>query len=178
MKRNGELDELIEHFTILPNEMKLVEPKSAENQLGFAVLLKFFQHEARFPTHPVEVPKPVIAYLAKQIVCEPDRYVQYDWNGRTIKAHRVQIREFFEFREVKPGGRGMAWPAGAAPKSRMGDREGCGVPPVSGAQSRAPDPRPCGTSHALRAPHLRKAVLSSDVPEVARVHAGQDRCLD
>ncbi len=100
MKRNWELDELIEHFTILPNEMTLIEPKSIENQLGFAVLLKFFQHEARFPTHPFEVPKPVIAYLAKQIVCEPDRYAQYNWNGRTIKAHRVQIREFFDFREA------------------------------------------------------------------------------
>lgn len=100
MKRNWELDELIEHFTILPNEMKLVENKSAENKIGFAVLLKFFQNEARFPAHPFEVPKPVSAYLAKQIVCEPNLYAQYDWHGRTIKAHRRQIREFFEFREA------------------------------------------------------------------------------
>lgn len=100
MKRNWELDELIEHFTILPNEMKLVENKLAENKIGFAVLLKFFQNEARFPTHKFEVPKAVISYIAKQIFCESELYAQYDWNGRTIKAHRVQIREFFEFREV------------------------------------------------------------------------------
>ncbi len=52
MKQNWERDELIEHFTILLNEMTLIELKSGENQLGFAVLLKFFQHQARFPTHP------------------------------------------------------------------------------------------------------------------------------
>lgn len=42
MKRNLELDELIEHFTILPNEMKLIENKTGETRIGFAVLLKFF----------------------------------------------------------------------------------------------------------------------------------------
>lgn len=41
MKRNWELDELIEHFTILPNEMRLIENKTGETRIGFAVLLKF-----------------------------------------------------------------------------------------------------------------------------------------
>ncbi|MDP1512066.1 hypothetical protein Q8I65_17965 [Paenibacillus ottowii] len=54
MKRNWELDELIEHFTILPNEMRLIENKTGETRIGFAVLLKFFQNEARFPTHKYE----------------------------------------------------------------------------------------------------------------------------
>lgn len=100
MKRNWELDELIEHFTILPNEMRLVENKQGENKIGFAVLLKFFQNEARFPSQKFEVPKPVISYIGKQFFSEPELYAQYDLNGRTIKAHRVQIREFFEFREA------------------------------------------------------------------------------
>ncbi|WP_020153457.1 hypothetical protein [Caldibacillus debilis] len=38
MKRNGELDELIEHFTFLPNEMQQVGNKSGGTRLGFAVL--------------------------------------------------------------------------------------------------------------------------------------------
>jgi hypothetical protein len=45
---NWELDELIEHFTILPNEMKLVENKTGETRIGFAVLLKFFQMKPVF----------------------------------------------------------------------------------------------------------------------------------
>lgn len=67
--------------------------------IGFAVLLKYFQNEARFPTHKYEVPKVVIAYVAKQIFSEPELYAQYDWTGRSITYHRTQIREFFGFRE-------------------------------------------------------------------------------
>jgi hypothetical protein len=60
MKRNWELDKLIEHFTFLLNEMQQVGNKSGETRLGFAVLFKFFQYEARFPSHKFEVPKAVI----------------------------------------------------------------------------------------------------------------------
>ncbi|MCF2718911.1 hypothetical protein LWE69_17700 [Paenibacillus sp. UKAQ_18] len=49
MKRNWELDELIEHFTFLPNEMQQMGNKSSETRIGFAVMFKFFQYEARFP---------------------------------------------------------------------------------------------------------------------------------
>lgn len=67
MKRNWELDELIEHFTFLPNEMQQIGNKSSETRIGFAVMFKFFQYEARFPFHKFEVPKVVISYIAKQI---------------------------------------------------------------------------------------------------------------
>jgi hypothetical protein len=50
----------LEHFTFLPNEMQQVGNKSGETRLGFAVLFKFFQYEARFPSHKFEVPKAVI----------------------------------------------------------------------------------------------------------------------
>lgn len=99
MKRNWELDELIENFTFLPNEMKQVGNKSGETRLGFAVLFKFFQCEARFPSQKFEVPKAVINFVAKQVNVLPESYVQYDWSGRSITYHRSQIREFFGFRE-------------------------------------------------------------------------------
>ncbi|WP_445671365.1 DUF4158 domain-containing protein [Paenibacillus sp. FSL R10-2748] len=99
MKRNWELDELIEHFTYLPNEMQQIGNKSSETRIGFAVMFKFFQYEARFPFHKFEVPKAVISYIAKQIEVLAELYAQYDWNGRMIKYHRAQIREFFGFRE-------------------------------------------------------------------------------
>ncbi len=79
--------------------MSLIENKTGETKIGFAVLLKFFQNEARFPSHKYEVPKAVIAYIAKQIYFEPELYAQYDWTGRSITYHRTQIREFFGFRE-------------------------------------------------------------------------------
>jgi len=56
MKREWHPDELIEHWTILPRERKLIENKHGSTRLGFAVLLKYFQHEGRFPRQPYELP--------------------------------------------------------------------------------------------------------------------------
>lgn len=99
MKKNWELEDLIEHFTLLPQEMRLVGNKTGETRLGFAVLLKFFQYKARFPYAKNEVPREVINYIAKQLNLSADLYKEYDWNGRSIKYHRAQIREFVGFRE-------------------------------------------------------------------------------
>ncbi|MDQ0049507.1 hypothetical protein J2T18_003812 [Paenibacillus polymyxa] len=43
--------------------------------------------------------KYLISYITKQIEVPAELYAQYDWNGRMIKYHRAQIREFFGFRE-------------------------------------------------------------------------------
>lgn len=50
MKRNWNEDELLEHFVVLPIERKLIGNKTGASRLGFAVLLKYFQQEARFPS--------------------------------------------------------------------------------------------------------------------------------
>jgi hypothetical protein len=55
MKRNWELDDLIEHFTLLPNELSLLGNKTGSTRLGFGVLLKFFQYEARFPNNTSDI---------------------------------------------------------------------------------------------------------------------------
>jgi hypothetical protein len=70
------------------------------NRLGFAVLLKFFQVEARFPQHPVEVPKAVVHFIAQQLKLTEEDYRRYKWSGVTFKAHRVQIRTFLDYRPV------------------------------------------------------------------------------
>lgn len=99
MKRHWELDELIEQFTFLPNELSQLGNKSGATRLGFAALFKFFQHEAKFPTHKGEIPKEVLLYISKQLNLDIFLIDEYDWNGRTIKYHRAQIREFFGFKE-------------------------------------------------------------------------------
>ena len=100
MKRTWDIEELIEHFTLLPQDMDLLANKTGPTRLGFAVLLKYFQYEARFPTAKHEVPKPIVNYLANQLNLSPELYLQYDWTGRTITYHRTQIREHFSFRET------------------------------------------------------------------------------
>lgn len=49
MKRNWSMDEIIEHFTLLPTELQSLGMKDPHNQFGKALLLKFFQYEGRFP---------------------------------------------------------------------------------------------------------------------------------
>lgn len=100
MKRHWELDELVEHWTLLPNELALVGNKTDPNRLGFAVLLKFFQIEARFPVEPQEVPDVVVQYIAQLVGVLPEKYGEYDWNGRTTKYHRTKIRSLLGFRSA------------------------------------------------------------------------------
>jgi TnpA family transposase len=87
-------------WTLLPEEMELLGNKTGGNRIGFALLLKFFELEARFPNHPTEIPETVIPYIAKQVKVSPEKYTDYDWQGRTIKYHRAQIRNFLGFKEA------------------------------------------------------------------------------
>ena len=54
---------MIELWTLLPDETKLLRNKTGPTRLGFAVMLKAFQHEMRFPYNAHEVPDPVIDYV-------------------------------------------------------------------------------------------------------------------
>jgi hypothetical protein len=99
VKQTWELEELIEHFTVIPEEMALIGNKYGSTRLGFAASLKFFQYHGRFPKGKQEINQEIIEYVAKQVEVPVDSFQEYDWNGRSIKYHRAQIREFMGFRE-------------------------------------------------------------------------------
>jgi Domain of unknown function (DUF4158) len=42
----------------------------------------------------------VVNYIAHQLKLEASLFAQYDWEGRTIKLHRTQIGEQYQFREA------------------------------------------------------------------------------
>ena len=100
MKRSWNIEELIEHFTLLPAERKLLANKTEPSRLGFAVLLKCFLYEGRFPQYKGDIASPVVTYVAQQIDVAPERFQEYYWNGRTIKQHRTDIRALLGFREA------------------------------------------------------------------------------
>jgi len=101
MKKSWLPEELVEHWTLLPDELERLAQKNDQNTLGFAILLKFFQLEARFPENSSEIPADVVNYVAKLLDIKSEKYQDYDWQGRSIKYHRAQIREFFGFREIQ-----------------------------------------------------------------------------
>ena len=111
MKRAWNADELAEHWTLLPGEKPLLANKTGPTRLGFAVLLKFFQHEGCFPQHPQEIPDVVVRHVARQVDVEASMWPHYRWQGRTIEYHRAQIRKLLGFREatVEDGEALTAW---------------------------------------------------------------------
>src|SRR5258706_1424374 len=101
MKRHWTNEELVEHWTLSSKELDLIgDSKADHNLLGAACLLKYFQYEGRFPAQKQDVPPIVIVHLAQQLGVVPEKIIPYDWEGRTIKAHRAAIRTFLEVHEA------------------------------------------------------------------------------
>ncbi len=103
MRREWEPEDLIASWTLLPEDADMLVNKSGATRLGFALLLKFFESEARFPRFPAEVPLLAVNFVAQQVRVDPSAWESYDWQGRSVKAHRVQIRKRFNFRECSLG---------------------------------------------------------------------------
>ncbi len=100
VKRHWTEEELIERWTLTPDELPLLANKSGATRLGFTVLLKFFAGEGRFPTNRGEVPWSVVSYVATPAAVPAEKYLRYDWQERVIRYHRAEVRKHFGFREV------------------------------------------------------------------------------
>jgi hypothetical protein len=72
--------------------------------LGFALLLKFFELEARFPREAGEIPSASVLCVAEPVKVGAAVFELYDdWSGRAVERHRVQIRGVFGFRDFSRG---------------------------------------------------------------------------
>ncbi|HLI52537.1 MAG TPA: DUF4158 domain-containing protein, partial [Thermomicrobiaceae bacterium] len=98
MRREWAPEELIASWTLIDRDRELLGKKSGATRLGFALLLKFFDLEARFPAHVSELPAAAIEYVTEQVKVPAEALVEYSWSGRAIKYHRAQIRAAFGFR--------------------------------------------------------------------------------
>jgi len=101
VKNNWNKEELEDFFSFSSEEIKFLVNKNEATRLGFAILFKFFQNESRFPKYASEVPKTIIAYISNILAIDSQLFLEYDWNGRTIKRHRAEIRQIFSFEETK-----------------------------------------------------------------------------
>jgi TnpA family transposase len=99
MKRQWTEDDLVEHWTLHPDDLALLTNQGAATRLGYALLLKYFQYEGRFPQYRGDVPPAALVHVARQLEVPPEFYTQYDWSGRTIERHRARIRQVLSFRE-------------------------------------------------------------------------------
>jgi hypothetical protein len=84
---------------LIKPDWELIGGKPGATRLGFAVLLKFFEIDGRFPEYAAEVPEQAVAYLAEQVRVDAALFAKYQWSGRTSERHRAQIRKALGFRE-------------------------------------------------------------------------------
>ena len=95
MQAEWEPDELIDAWTLTGGDWDLIANKAGATRLGFAVMLKFYEIEGRFPAYPEEVPPAAVRYLGSLVKVEPALFARYSWSGRSIKYHRSQIRKVY-----------------------------------------------------------------------------------
>ncbi len=98
MKQQWNIDELVEHFTLLPPELGRLGKDAAHNQLGKAILLKYFQYEWRFPESLTTVPTDIVTHIAQQLDIDPAKIGEYRWDSGRAREHRSEIRTLFGFR--------------------------------------------------------------------------------
>lgn len=104
MKRDWTIPELQDYWTLQPGERNLLTSKNDGNRLGFALLLKFFQIEGRFPDSKSEIPRKCAAFIAEQIDIPVSvflKFFDYSTDNKTVKNQRAQIRNYTGFRECK-----------------------------------------------------------------------------
>lgn len=100
MKQQWTSQELIDHWALTREEITLVNTISETdyNRLGYALLLKYFQNEGKFPQRKQDIPDSVVEHIAQQLCIQETALNFYNWTGRTTKRHRVHIRQFLGVR--------------------------------------------------------------------------------
>lgn len=143
MQREWEPEDLIGSWTLVEHdERELVAYKRGATRLGFALMLKFFEIDARFPRHVGEYPPAAVDYVARQVGVDPGELAPIT-NGPdaplSITAPRSDARcgSVVSARTTRP-----SWPAGSP---RRSPRSSC---PMSGCVRRCwPAAGPNGSNH-------------------------------
>ncbi|MEU5612325.1 DUF4158 domain-containing protein [Streptomyces sparsogenes] len=76
MRQEWSPEELLASWTLVEGDWKLVANKTGATRLGFCLMLRFLEIEARFPEFVEEFPQPAVEYVAglvKVPAAEPAR---------------------------------------------------------------------------------------------------------
>ncbi|WP_265568637.1 DUF4158 domain-containing protein [Streptomyces hygroscopicus] len=156
-------------WTPVDGDWPLVANKNGPTRLGFALTLKFFEQEGRFPEFVEEIPQTAMEYVADLVRVPAAEFAKYAFTGRTAEYHRNQIREALGLRlstradeQLRPpifcrldraylGGQPGDYPARAVP--RRPDRAAGTDRPH---RDRGPDPGGEGVLRADRRPPGRR----------------------
>ena len=99
MARVLDEDELIEHWTLVGDELDLLTGRTGPSRLGLALWLKFFIMKGCFPAGRSELPDEAVGWVASQVKVPASDLGLFDWEGRTAERARKTVRTFLGFRE-------------------------------------------------------------------------------
>ncbi|MDP9486202.1 MAG: DUF4158 domain-containing protein [Actinomycetota bacterium] len=120
MRREWDPEDLIDCWTLVDADRSLVGNKTGPTRLGFALSLKFFELEARFPRQVGEIPPAAVEYVASQVKVDPGKLEGYRFSGRTFEYHRAQTAARSASERPRAGTRrpsGGGWPRRCARSS-------------------------------------------------------------
>ena len=91
MRRLWSVDELGEHWTLLPEDLALLADLPDTGKLGLAAQLAYWRQQGRFPDDEADLAPAVVGHLAAQVGVGVDALDGYDWVGHTGRRHRRTI---------------------------------------------------------------------------------------
>src|SRR5450755_1987629 len=68
-----DLDELVEHWTLLDGDHELVAGKPGTSRLAFALMLKFYARHGRFPDSDGDLADALVEFVRARSGCRPSR---------------------------------------------------------------------------------------------------------
>ena len=82
------------------DELALAKAKNTDrNKLGFAALLKYFQLEGHYPKHIKYIDSLMLNCIANQLNVPASCADDFDWEGRSTKRFRKEIRNLFGYKK-------------------------------------------------------------------------------
>ena len=88
-------------FNLNEVELTLAQAKNTDkNRLGFAVQLKYFQLEDRYPKHIKYIDPLMINCIANQLGVSSSCIDNFDWEGRSTKRFRQEVRNLLGYKEA------------------------------------------------------------------------------
>jgi len=190
VRREWELDDLVASWTLVDADQELLVSRHGATRLSFALMLKFFEIEGRFPRHAGEVPPAAVDYVARQLGLDAGEAARFEVLGRSAERHRTQIRDALGFRVFSRGDEDkmIAWLAEeVCPSELTEDRQRAAVlarcraeklePPgrmdrIIGSANRTADERFCAVT-VSRLPVDVAAALRSIVAETGEAEDGE-----
>ena len=91
-------------WTLVEADRNLIANKTGTTRRGFAVLLKDFELEGRFPRHAGDVPRQTIASIGEQLRIAPDLFGAYAWSNANLYGRfRLDMERHLDLEVAAPG---------------------------------------------------------------------------